>query len=1199
MTINCTIAPELAPVALAANSFTLISEFSDDPLNLRKAYRYEATVHHPTHEAGVWRAGEPLESGRWAPIDSAPRFDMHTAKDFELGTLAEWRDAFVKLANDPKSALVMGRLADTARTTAVDGAWLVLHRKRTSYADRLSPWLIFDLDDIAGDVDDARNAVADFICEYMPELEGCAHVIAHTGSSGIKGLRVRLVFELAEARTLADCKAFAESVNRRAGRKLLDSSIYKPEHLIFMAAPDLFALVEDGAGTRRVSMPRPFPGPVALLVAGDKANIPAASAVATQLLTAAATSERLTKADHAALLQALGPGNYDVNIHALICSLAWKEPEHRRDAALAGAIDEIRERITVTSEPHKLQQRLRAHLDMQRLSRKWSDAKARQLAAMPPLICTPPQASIAAVGTTAAPQTIADVRAGLAADFAAAVASITGGNAEHHLFTHPPGCGKTRAIQDAMTPGTLVRDLWRILTPTHRLAEQLVADLKAHAATLTPDSKYFGTDLSAVVRHHKGRTQPGMCPDDDWRPVAERAERMGVSPKKRACTKCPTGKSGDCPWLNQFKDSGPGIVIETHANLVARNPRTDTTSIYIIDEGFLAAAIESDAKPVALDAIGKPRAIRKLRTSEPISSASIAHNALRTELVAALKAGLPRDVGAPGKLHMGSLTSLLLPVVYRDRVNSRWQDVQGTGIDELAALESQMQESLRDQIERAARAGKPTAPLFEQLHASREVERLCAAISASAAVAARDYVFGLAIYSQAENGKVTTYVRVVTKNTRITDVLAKGSITLDGTADESVWRALVAGKTALPTIVHRAAPQIEAGAVRVTQYADLSGARSSLVSAVVVPNNNSTPTWFKHAYESEEPTAIVTANKAKNAKAVQRKLRADSSLSLLHRFATYKALETLDRAVDVGNGKQASVLLVCQKAIKEKLQALGLPGNVALEHFGALRGLNTYKQIPCAIVIGRPRPSNIDLELMAEALASDDGSAIAIDRCTIDGKWLEAHPDPRAAAVQAVTTLAEIKQAVARIRPYDRTATAPCEVHVFGTYDTGLPDVRVTTWSDAERDWADIALARGALFSSPLMNMHAHPGLLPKANSKGQGASANTTRRIWRERVSQFADQLAAAKLDSIPNRGPLFAPPNLLIGIESNLGESFKLVKFVSARGGYTQFALVRRSWSQLQLKGFTGAMQAYRELSDEAAIIYASKLATPLDNR
>jgi hypothetical protein len=73
-------------------------------------------------------------------------------------------------------------------------------------------------------------------------------------------------------------------------------------------------------------------------------------------------------------------------------------------------------------------------------------------------------------------------------------------------------------------------------------------------------------------------------------------------------------------------------------------------------------------------------------------------------------------------------------------------------------------------------------------------------------------------------------------------------------------------------------------------------------------------------------------------------------------------------------------LLFVKRKSGNGLEALGLPSNVSIEHYNNLRGLNAYKNVACAIVIGRAMPRNALLEVMTEALHYDNPDVGVIEQ---------------------------------------------------------------------------------------------------------------------------------------------------------------------------------------------------------------------------
>jgi hypothetical protein len=941
-----------------------------------------------------------------------------------------------------------GSVASTSETHRADAGSSRISEIATRTRRRAGSWSISTT--FTATPDDIDGILPDFIEETMPELQGCAFVAAFTSSAGVtRGNRVRLVFELEEARTLAAMRSFAQTVNQRAAADVIDGSLYTPGHLVLTAAPRLFADVAQGATAETQHLTRPVRS-TAWFVDGSLANIPDAPVT---FVTGAGyvpkgqRNEAMGKAEAADLLQSVGPGNYSVKLHSWLCHVAWNAPEHRRDSDFNSAVSAIQDRIRETSEPARLAERLRTHGNLKALRKAWDGALARRAAyiesklskpstspAQPPTAVTSladfkvstagaadftgKEESASTTPVVPPPVTIADVRAQLKADVAREVAEIIGGATRHVLFLHPPGAGKTTGVLSAINAGRFCSDRIRYRASTHKLAEEFVGKLKAHAQTLAPGGMHHGIDLAAGVRHHKGRAQPGLCPDPISKPLADRAESLGVSVKKHVCANCATGKADTCPWLAQADDTDAGVVVEAHH--AAFTPSKQPADLVINDEGTLGATIESGGEPVEIAALTKTDTIhdvgadntlgwKRLRETHELQN-------YRTDLVRALRASVPTGTDGHGRLESSAIPSLVSEVTYEARIGLR--------------------------------AG----------------ER-------------RDWL-------------------------RTAPGWAKAAL-LDPEADLAVAEAEVA---------------------------------------------------------------------TRQAERLRRKKRADAHIEMLWRFVLFEAVRHAPRAATVGK-QQVSLLLVAQKATLERLQALGLPPTVAMVHFGALRGLDAFRDVPCCVVIGRPRPADIDLELQTEALHMHNPAIAEIGRRR-PGHWTEQHPDPLVGAVQQVTTTAEVKQAVARMRPYDRTSANPCTIHVFGTYDPGLPGELVQTrlWADADRSPAEVALAYGAAFSDNRLNQQAFAGLFPKGNAAGNGQADLQVKSRFAELSANLRGQIESApypysKIQGMTSTGAIrstFGDALAYPGCAVDPGRSHRLVKLRTAASRKASFALIDARWGQ-----------------------------------
>ena len=367
-------------------------------------------------------------------------------------------------------------------------------------------------------------------------------------------------------------------------------------------------------------------------------------------------------------------------------------------------------------------------------------------------------------------------------------------------------------------------------------------------------------------------------------------------------------------------------------------------------------------------------------------------------------------------------------------------------------------------------------------------------------------------------------------------ILDRGAIWLDGTAHVDVWRAIL-GPDVKTEIIGASATPVTG--VTVTHYVDKSHAKAmhgitTKVDTVAdtiydleeeaadlesrAPAGMMIPAWWPvGAADKIRQQAALKRLSVQYARASQaaRKLRSDSNLHRLWRFVSHQAFTHWRAAAAVAAA--AELLLVAQKDVIAALKHLGLPSNVKTAHFGALRGLNGFKSVASAIIVGRTALSTEMLEMQTEALHMHDASVTSIlsvaewprapmplqTRAGLVQITTECHPDPLCQALASTITQAEVRQAVARIRPYDRTPANPCDVHVLGQHDCGLVVDRLALWDAAERSWVQCAIEAGGLFERPESNQRAFGVMLPQGNN---GAVLQGVRDDWLRVIGQCFD---------------------------------------------------------------------------------------------
>jgi hypothetical protein len=198
----------------------------------------------------------------------------------------------------------------------------------------------------------------------------------------------------------------------------------------------------------------------------------------------------------------------------------------------------------------------------------------------------------------------------------------------------------------------------------------------------------------------------------------------------------------------------------------------------------------------------------------------------------------------------------------------------------------------------------------------------------------------------------------------------------------------------------------------------------------------------------------------------------------------------------VETGRQPT-LVVCQQKYEDWLRGIGLPGNIAIEHFNNIEGLDRYKHVRLLITVGRTIPAPATIETYAGALTGVqpvgannekmdwyervvrgihlvDGSGVAVD--------CDMHPDPTAEAVRRQICEAQLIQSIGRGRGVNRTAETPLDVDIVSNVVLPLVVNEVSHWrapSETIETWAE----DGIVLTSPVDMVKARPDLWPNTRA--------------------------------------------------------------------------------------------------------------------
>jgi hypothetical protein len=154
-------------------------------------------------------------------------------------------------------------------------------------------------------------------------------------------------------------------------------------------------------------------------------------------------------------------------------------------------------------------------------------------------------------------------------------------------------------------------------------------------------------------------------------------------------------------------------------------------------------------------------------------------------------------------------------------------------------------------------------------------------------------------------------------------------------------------------------------------------------------------------------------------------------------------------------------LVVGPKAMIAQMQAYGLiPPAWHVANFGALRGVDGFRNVPLAVIVSRPLPAPAEVERMASIIFATDVQKVDNwypvkpgARLMGDGTGrfaeFECHPDQHVEAVRWLICEAEVQQAIGRVRGVRRTADNPVRVIVLNGVDLGSTAIhQLIAWED-------------------------------------------------------------------------------------------------------------------------------------------------------
>ncbi|MCW6512510.1 DEAD/DEAH box helicase [Lichenifustis flavocetrariae] len=189
----------------------------------------------------------------------------------------------------------------------------------------------------------------------------------------------------------------------------------------------------------------------------------------------------------------------------------------------------------------------------------------------------------------------------------------------------------------------------------------------------------------------------------------------------------------------------------------------------------------------------------------------------------------------------------------------------------------------------------------------------------------------------------------------------------------------------------------------------------------------------------------------------------------------------LHRWVQAG---RCATLVICRLEMETWLQSAGLSGGIFTAHFGAIAGLDEFKNVGLLIVIGRTLPNVLEVETYAGALtgleplrtATPEKGPRWYNRTTLGFRMADGtgypiqcdrHPDATAEAVRWQICEAGVVQAIGRARAVNRTAADPVQIEIWSDLCLPVTVDEVTAWDDVPTGYKIEMIVDGVVLDSP------------------------------------------------------------------------------------------------------------------------------------
>ena len=1042
-------------------------------------------------------------------------FAVETIRAANIQGLAEH---LRRLERDPSAAIIRGApLATTDRSKALRRSSVAT----ATFEDVPRGWFMADLDavplpasmSVTADPHEVAAHLVDLLTGFAPDLVDVTAVVQFSSSAGIAdiaeaeavaglpprwagvakpGNRVggHIWFMLAQPESSAAVKRWALEVNARAGKKLIDPTLFQEVQLHYVAAPIFGQGLRDPLAGRRVQIVQGLE-PAATLV------IPEKSAPSSRAGTAdfAGFGGGFAGGGFEARLAAIGTTGFHAEINAAVASYvaanwprvdaAWLVEALQARILAAPPGDRSDTQIAAYAAPDALQRRVEWVMACEAEKHEAQAAKQAQ-----PIKPTYPDRGV----------TLEEGQAQARAAVARFVDLMRGGEAPEHMLRLTVGGGKTEAVIAALPElleagriGQGIRE-WRkdIEAATEKARQRDMAETAArwvaHAQSrdwtpperkpeeygpAAPPEPGNGAVFYLVPRHQLGdeivirirKAHPGLTvaiwrgldaqdPEIDGatmcldRELTREAGRAGLG-ETAPCVACPL--RDQCGYQRQ-REQKADIWIAAHNLAFSDKPKgLPNAGCIVVDESFYQAGLNGlDGPPVQL-------------------------------LVAALDEDRTPNVSGVDQQRLLNLRALVKRAIESQgtgqlhRSGFEREGLTADSLGEMRALEWRTKPTKdlsgcpdRGGIMEAIKGlgGQGFTPLRAMLATQLEAFLL-----------RRDTrCVGLELDLIAETGRgqgTAPAVKMAWRSDFKSWCIDVPKLLLDATTAAELVKVWCP-KLEVTDI------EVSAPNQHVTQVYDKEFGR----------------TWFKTESNVRAIADLVTSELARTA---------------------------------------GDVLVITQKEPRDLVEAMllarfngALPDRLHLAHHGNLTGIDRWRDVATILVVGRPAVDRLTGERNAEVIR---GGAVARVTNADDSWWPQAeaglrmadgtgqrvetsrHPDPLVEAARWTIAEGAVIQAIGRARGVRRTENNPVRVVLLGNMPLPLTVAEAVTWETFRPSRVEVAMAEAAMAGEAL--------------PLGAADLAAARPDIWRN-AGQVADDLRGVNrislIEGIYKRFPIYS---------------------------------------------------------------------------